>query len=149
MGASQGTGCFSDSSKTATRLGGHRLRLREHINMKRVELLAKKGWRLAAVFIIFGVAGPEILVYAEGMALLEMIGAATFVFMYIVGAKLYVRNVWDWFFNFENRYHFFYPSFSMIRILPGMLYYSIPRRTIFYAVFFLLALFLLFGYRAG
>ena len=90
-------------------------------------------------------AGPEIFIYAEGMAIMEVLGGTLFVFMYVVGFKLFFRDLWEKFFNFENRYHFFLPSLSLIRESPGLLYYAIPRRTIFYLGSCLLTLLLLYG----
>lgn len=81
-----------------------------------MESLTRKWWRLIAVIIIVLAAGPEIFLYAEGMVMLEAVGAATFVFMYVIGVKSYLRNLWDWFFNFENRYHIFLPSLSILRV---------------------------------
>jgi len=97
-----------------------------------MESLTKKWWRLIAVIIIVLAAGPEIFLYTEGMVMLEVVGAATFVFMYVNGAKMYLHNLWDWFFNFENRYHIFLPSVSILRARPALLYYVIPKRTMFY-----------------
>lgn len=108
--------------------------------MKRLGSLTEKWWKLLAVVIIVVAAGPEAFVYAEGMAILEVLGAATFVFMYVVGAKMYWHNLWNWFTDFENRYHFFLPSFSLIRETPGLLFYAIPRRSALYAVFVFLGL---------
>ena len=85
--------------------------------MKAIENLTKRWWRLLAVAIVVLVAGPEIFIYAEGMAILEVIGAATFVFMYVVGFKMYFHNVWDTFYKFENQYHFFLPPFSTLALL--------------------------------
>ena len=86
------------------------------------------------------VAGPEIYVFAEGMVLIEIIGAATFVFMYVVGFKLYLHNAWNAFYKFENRYHFFLPSLTTIRSFPGLLYYAIPWRSSVYGVFALISI---------
>lgn len=108
--------------------------------MKIIENLINRWWRLLAVAIVAVVAGPEVLIYAEGMAILELIGAATFVFMYVVGFKLYFYNAWNAFYGFENRYHFFLPSYSIVRESPGLLYYAIPRRSIIYAVFLIVSL---------
>ena len=110
-----------------------------------MESLTRKWWRLIAVTIIVLVAGPEIFLYAEGMVMLEVVGAATFVFMYVVGAKLYLRNLWDWVFNFENRYDIFLPSLSILRARPALLYYVIPKRTMYYVS--LLFLVLLFSFK--
>lgn len=116
--------------------------------MKIIENLTKRWWRLLAVAIVVLVAGPEVLIYAEGMAILELIGAATFVFMYVVGFKLYFYNAWNAFYRFENRYHFFLPSFSIVRESPGLLYYAIPRRSTIYAVFLMVSLVTLVSVKA-
>ena len=76
---------------------------------------------------------------------MEVLGGTLFVFMYVVGFKLFFRDLWEKFFNFENRYHFFLPSLPLIRECPSLLYYAIPRRTILYLGFCLLALLLLYG----
>ena len=57
---------------------------------------------MLAIGIIVLVAGPEVFIYAEGMVVLEAIGAATFVFMYVVGFKMYFHNAWNAFYKFEN-----------------------------------------------
>ena len=103
--------------------------------MKRMENLTNRWWRLLAIAIIVVAAGPEVFVYAEGMVVLEALGAATFVFMYVVGAKMIFHNLWNCFSGFENRYHFFLPSLSLIIKNPSFLYYAIPRRTAIYALY--------------
>ena len=113
--------------------------------MRFTDTLLRRWWRLLAVIIILFMAGPEIFIYAEGMAIMEVLGGTLFVFMYVVGFKLFFRDLWEKFFNFENRYHFFLPSLSLIRESPGLLYYAIPRRTIFYLGSCLLTLLLLYG----
>ena len=107
--------------------------------MKIIESLTRKWWQLLAFAIVVIVAGPEVFVYVEGMALIELIGAATFVLMYVVGFKLYFYNAWSAFLGFENRYHFFLPSISMAKENPGFLYYAIPWRSINYVVFLLIS----------
>lgn len=108
--------------------------------MKSIENLTKRWWRFLAVVIIVIVAGPEVFIYAEGMVVLEAVGAATFVFMYVVGFKMYFHNAWNAFYKFENQYHFFFPSFSIISKSPGLLYYVIPRRSTIYAIFLIVSL---------
>lgn len=103
-----------------------------------MDKFAAKWWRLLAIMIIVVVAGPEIYLYTEGIVILEIIGAATFVFMYVVGAKLYCYNAWNWFYTFENRHHFFMPSMTLIKAKPGFLYYAIPTRSITYGLFLFL-----------
>jgi len=109
-------------------------------SMKSIENLTKRWWRLLAVAIVVLVAGPEVFIYAEGMALIEIIGAATFVFMYVVGFKMYFHSAWNAFYRFENQYHFFLPSCSIIRERPGLLYYAIPWRSTIYAYFLFISL---------
>jgi uncharacterized membrane protein HdeD (DUF308 family) len=102
--------------------------------MKNLENLTKRWWRFLAVAIIMVAAGPEVFIYAEGMVILEAIGASTFVFMYVVGFKLYFHDAWSAFSKFENQHHVFsLPSLPMIKESPGLLYYAIPRRSINYA----------------
>lgn len=103
--------------------------------MKNIENLTKKWWRFLAVAIVVLVAGPEVFIYAEGMVVLEVVGASTFVFMYVVGFKMYFHNVWNTFSKFENQYHpFSLSSLQMIKESPGLLYYAIPRRSSIYAI---------------
>lgn len=106
--------------------------------MKNFDQFASRWWRLLAIIIIVVVAGPEVYLYTEGMVILEIIGAATFVFMYVTGAKLYLYNAWNWFYTFENRYRFFLPSVALIKAKPGLLYYAIPTRSITYGLFLFL-----------
>jgi hypothetical protein len=108
--------------------------------MKIIEKLLERWWRILAVAIVVVVAGPEVHIFYEGMAILELIGAATFVFMYAVGFKLYFHNAWQIFYKFENRYHFFLPPFSTIQKCPGLICYVVPRRTTIYGVILLLSI---------
>jgi hypothetical protein len=108
-----------------------------------MDKFAARWRRLLAIMIIVVVAGPEVYLFTEGIVILEIIGAATFVFMYAVGAKLYCHNAWNWLYTFENRYHFFMPSAALIRAKPGFLYFALPTRSITYGLFlFLMPVFL-------
>ena len=103
--------------------------------MRKFDKFVGAWWQIIAISIAMFVAGPEIYVFAEGMVVIEIIGAATFVFMYVVGFKLYFHNAWNAFYKFENRYHFFLPSLRTIRNFPGLLYYAIPWRSSLYGIF--------------
>ena len=107
--------------------------------MKKFDKFVGAWWQIIAISIVMFVAGPEIYVFAEGMVVIEIIGAATFVFMYVVGFKLYFYNAWNAFCKFENRYYFFLPSLGAIRSFPGLLYYAVPWRSSIYGIFFLVS----------
>ena len=77
---------------------------------------ASKGvWHSLAVIIVMLLAGPEIMVSIELMAMIEVLGASTFVLMYLSGIKLFFLKVWDKYKNFEKHSVFFFPTFPVLK----------------------------------
>lgn len=97
----------------------------------RIKNSCKKGlWYSLAMAIALLMAGPEILVGMELMALIEVLGASTFVLMYFNGLKLYLSKVLKHYRNFECYSIVFPPSLSSIKQMPSMLIHAFPERTI-------------------
>ena len=74
-------------------------------------------------------AGPELIVSIEMMALVEVLGASTFVMMYFAGFKLFLSKMWDKYKSFENYSIFFIPTISVLKQMPSMIIHAIPERT--------------------
>ena len=92
---------------------------------------ASKGvWHSLAVIIVMLLAGPEIMVSIELMAMIEVLGASTFVLMYLSGIKLFFLKVWDKYKNFESHSVFFFPTLSVLKQMPSMIIHTIPDRTV-------------------
>ena len=92
--------------------------------------MSKGFWHSLAIIIVMLLAGPEIMVSIELMAMLEVLGASTFVFMYLSGIKLFFSNVWDKYKNFENHSVFFFPTLPVLKRMPSMIIHAIPERTV-------------------
>jgi hypothetical protein len=75
-------------------------------------------------------AGPEILVSMELMAMVEVLGASTFVLIYFSGLKLIISNVWNKYKNFERYSVFFFPTLPVLKQMPSMIIHAIPERTL-------------------
>jgi cytochrome b subunit of formate dehydrogenase len=70
------------------------------------------------------VAGPEILISMELMGLVELLGASTFVLMYVSGLKLFLAKAFNSFFK-----PVIFPIYKKIQQLDP--YFFIPRFTNF------------------
>jgi len=57
--------------------------------------MSKGVWHALALILVMLLAGPEIVVSIELMAMVEVLGASTFVLMYLSGIKLFFSKVWD------------------------------------------------------
>jgi len=104
---------------------------------QRLDKLINKVWHLMAVVIVFLVAGPEILIGMELMALIEILGASTFVMLYFSGVKLVFAKAWQKFNQFESYSTFFIPPFKDIKTMPALILHAVPERT-FVITFFML-----------
>ena len=80
------------------------------------------------MMIIVAVAGPEVLISLELMALVEVIGASTFVMAYVSGVNLYVSTLFKKLANFERYSDWFYPSLSALKTMPSAVIHCIPER---------------------
>mgnify|MGYP001193343992 CR=1 FL=1 len=90
---------------------------------------ATKGlWQSFAIIIVMFIAGPEIVISMELMALVEVMGASSFVLMYFSGLRLVCKNTLNKLSKFECYSLFFIPSFANLRQTPGLLYHTIPHR---------------------
>ncbi|MGB1261368.1 MAG: hypothetical protein ACPG52_00540 [Cognaticolwellia sp.] len=102
--------------------------------------MSKGIWHSLAVIIVVLVAGPEIMMSMELMAVVELLGASTFVFMYISGLKLFFAKASVKYKKFEHYSVFFIPSLSALKQMPSLAFHAIPERTFIIAFFsFLLA----------
>lgn len=108
--------------------------------MKKLGNLTDKWWKLAAVIIVCVAAGPEIIVYAEGLIILETLGAATFVSMYIIGAKLYLNDLGYWISKIGKKFYLPLSSPFLISESPGLMIFSTLKIIAFLGVFLLLTL---------
>ncbi len=97
----------------------------------RLKKATSKGvWHALAVIIVMLLAGPEIMVSIELMAMVEVLGASTFVFMYLSGIKLLFSKAWDKYKNFESHSVFFFPTLPVLKQMPSMIIHTIPDRTL-------------------
>ena len=105
-------------------------KIREDYKMlNKLKGYASKGlWRSLAIIIVVFVAGPEILISMELMALVEVMGASSFVLMYFSGLRLACKNTLNKLSKFEYYSLFFIPSFANLKQVPGLLYHTIPHR---------------------
>lgn len=94
------------------------------------KVMSKGVWHSLAVITVMLVAGPEIMLSMELMAMVEMLGASTFVLMYFSGLKLFISKVWDNYKNFESHSVFFFPTLSVLKQMPSMVIHTIPERTV-------------------
>ena len=78
--------------------------------------------------IIVAVAGPEVLISLELMALVEVIGASTFVMAYVSGFNFYLSTWFKKLANFERYSDWFYPSLSALKTMPSAVIHCIPER---------------------
>ena len=89
----------------------------------------KQGvWSAIAMIIIVGVAGPEVLISLELMALVEVIGASTFVMAYVSGVNLYLSTWFKKLADFERYSDWFYPSLSALKTMPSVVIHCVPER---------------------
>ncbi|MDA8621944.1 hypothetical protein N9L48_04775 [Psychrosphaera sp.] len=94
------------------------------------EILSKTGWYTFACVIVLLIAGPEIMLSMELMALVEALGASTFVLMYLSGIKLIASKYWNKFNEFESHSAFFLPPMSILKKMPSLVVHAIPDRTV-------------------
>jgi hypothetical protein len=98
---------------------------------ERIKGLMSKGiWHSLAIIIVFLMAGPEIMMGMEVMALIEVLGASTFVLMYLTGVKLFLLKVWKQYQKFECHSAFFVPPLVIFKQMPSLIVHAIPERTV-------------------
>lgn len=109
-------------------------------------MLKKGGWYSLAMIIVMLAAGPEILISMELMAVVEMLGASTFVLAYWSGIKLRLEKPIAKFKQFERHSILFLPSREVLKQMPSMLIHAVPERTFtiafvgFYTLFLMIFL---------
>ena len=91
--------------------------------------ISKGGWHSLAVIIVMLIAGPEIMMSMELMAMVELLGASTFVLMYVSGLRLVFSKAINKFKKFESYSIFFIPSFDAIKQMPLLAIHAIPERS--------------------
>ena len=97
---------------------------------ERLKKTMSKGiWHSLAVIIVMLIAGPEIMVSMELMAMVELLGASTFVLMYVSGLKLFFTKVLLKYKKFERHSVLFIPSLSNLKQMPSLALHAIPERT--------------------
>jgi hypothetical protein len=92
------------------------------------EKSSKSVWHTLAIVIVFLVAGPEVMVSMELLALVELLGASTFVLLYVSGVKLFFSNYFNKFKAFESYSVLFIPSMESLKQMPSLAFHAIPER---------------------
>lgn len=96
--------------------------------------LTQGFWKIAATVIVLLLAGPEILISMELMAMVEVLGASTFVIAYFSAFKLYFEKPLNWIKRFEVYSFFFIPSKMHLKAMPSLIIHAIPERISMIAV---------------
>ena len=94
------------------------------------ETMSKGVWHSLAVIIVMLVAGPEVIMSIELMAMVELLGASTFVLMYASGLKLFFANIMVNYKKFERYSIFFVPCLSVLKQMPSLVIHVIPEPTL-------------------
>ena len=112
---------------------------------KLVNIAKKLTWRTLALLIVFAVAGPELIISMELMALVELMGASTFVLCYFSGLRLYLEkligllvSLFLKFNKFESSPNFFLPTFKNTKLMPSLIVHAIPERAVVFVFMALL-----------
>lgn len=92
--------------------------------------MSKGIWHSLALIIVFLMAGPEIMMGMELMALIEVLGASTFVLMYVTGVKLLLLKAWKKYQAFERYSVLFIPPLAVLKQMPSLAVHAIPERTV-------------------
>jgi len=94
------------------------------------KIFSKGIWYSLAMLIVVLMAGPEVLISMELMALVEVLGASTFVLAYLAGLRLFFVDIMKKYCKFESHSNFFIPTLNTIRQMPALLIHALPERTI-------------------
>lgn len=92
--------------------------------------LTKGFWSSLAMLIVIVMAGPAIVIGMELMALVEVMGASTFVLAYLAGLKLYLEKPVKAMKKFESYGFFFVPTSKILKQMPSMAIHALPERTL-------------------
>ena len=90
--------------------------------------LSKGFWSTLATIIVLMVAGPEIMLGMELMAMVELLGASTFVLAYFYGFKLWLEKAGQSLRKFESHSVFFIPTLNTLKQMPEMILHAVPER---------------------
>jgi hypothetical protein len=93
------------------------------------EKCSKSVWKTLAMLIVILVAGPEVMIGMELMALVELLGASTFVLLYVTGVKVIFANVVNKFKAFESYSILFIPTLESLKQMPFLILHAIPERS--------------------
>lgn len=99
---------------------------------------------LLACILVMLLAGPEIILAMELSALVEVMGASTFLLMLWYAFLAYIEPAVKKFKEFEG-VQFFVPRLDDIISYPALVIHAVPGRSI--ALLFLLSLYLIIGAR--
>ena len=94
------------------------------------QLFANQLYRLIALVLLILIAGPELMMGYELMALLEFLGPSTFVLIHLAGIKLYLVRLKNAFMNFERHSLCYRPKASHIITMPALIIHYLPERSI-------------------
>ncbi|AOW78615.1 hypothetical protein A3Q34_18295 [Colwellia sp. PAMC 20917] len=93
------------------------------------EKCSKSVWHTLAMVIVILLAGPEVMISMELMALVELLGASTFVLLYVSGVKMFFANVVNKFKAFESYSVLFIPTLESLKQMPFLMLHAIPERS--------------------
>ena len=95
--------------------------------------IPEKYLKPIVVALILLLAGPEILAASEMLALLELLGAANFMLLYVYGFKALTDPLVTVSLKFVRRLEpglLFVPSWRVTMRMPGMLVHAVPFHTL-------------------
>lgn len=92
------------------------------------EKCSKGLWSTLAMSIVLMLAGPEIMIGMELMAIVELLGPSTFVIAYFTGVKLWLNKGLRVVAKFESHSTFFIPTIETLKQMPSMVLHAIPER---------------------
>ncbi|MDO6427516.1 hypothetical protein Q4489_10845 [Thalassotalea sp. 1_MG-2023] len=99
-------------------------------------LVVSKGiWKALAFLIVLLIAGPELMIGMELIALIEVLGASTFVIAYYASIKVLLTNLKNKYLSFERYTVLFIPSWQQFRQMPSLCLHAIPHRTVIISLF--------------
>ncbi|WP_286269485.1 hypothetical protein [Thalassotalea hakodatensis] len=92
-------------------------------------------WKSLAFIIVLLLAGPELIIGMELMALIEVVGASTFVIAYLTGLKLLMIKIKKRYLTFEKYSVLFLPTWQYFKAMPSLCLHAIPHRTVIISLF--------------
>ncbi|RZD22649.1 hypothetical protein [Pseudoalteromonas sp. MEBiC 03485] len=94
------------------------------------QLFANKLYKTIALVLVILIAGPELMMGYELMALLEFLGPSTFVLIHLAGLMLYLERLKNAFMNFEKHSLCYRPMTSHIIEMPALIIHFLPERSL-------------------